>query len=67
MIHDTQEDGALLCFVVDNVSSNDRYSPPRRQKTALHCALEMGHVDVLELLVKHGAKVKHGYAFAVAP
>lgn len=30
-----------------------------RQKTALHCALEVGHVDVLELLVKHGAKVSH--------
>ena len=28
-----------------------------RQKTALHCALAMGHVDVVELLVKHGAKV----------
>ena len=28
-----------------------------RQKTPLHCALEVGHVDVLELLVKHGAKV----------
>ena len=28
-----------------------------RQKTALHCALAMGHGDVVELLVKHGAKV----------
>ena len=30
-----------------------------RQKTPLHCALEMGHVDIVELLVKHGAKVRH--------
>ena len=28
-----------------------------RQKTPLHCALAMGHGDVVEILVKHGAKV----------
>lgn len=33
-----------------------------RLKSGLHYAVEMGHIDVLELLVKHGAKVTTLYS-----
>lgn len=29
-----------------------------RQKTPLHCAVDSAHMEVVELLVKHGAKVQ---------
>lgn len=47
------------CFLLSFSSSSSSSSPfpPPRQMTPLHLASDKGQLEILELLVKHGAKV----------